>query len=385
MRLDHDDPYPHHWKPQGLISGLPPKPHFRSRRHRPPIMTSNPPPVNPPAPQVTNINHFKIDFRDKDRFSGSDYDIWEMRLQGIFEEHKLWGIVDGSIPEPAANHVDHPNWVKSDRKARNIILAVLDKTMMYHASSAFTSNAVWSRLKDLHKSTDSSHKMAITKQFHSMTMREGESVEKYIQHFRSVRARFASCGTLLTESEAAEAFLASLPSSYSAFVTAQTGLLDQSKAAQALGVGRVMSLSDVIAGLLAEELKRDSHCKPGSSSSGPSRALYSQRGKPRKFKKPYSPPSGTNASAEGPSKRKGSCNWCRIPGHFEKNCRKKLAGEPRRPAPAQANMSTAAKPTVLVFFPISLLCTQTSWYTQTFSGQRGNKPCNLPTRATRRF
>lgn len=142
------------------------------------------------------------------------------------------------------------------------------------------------------------------KQFHSLMMKEGESVKKYIQHFKSVRARMSSCGTNLSEMEAAEAFLASLPGSYSASVTAQTGLLDLSKAALALGMGRPVSLSDVIASLLAEELKRDSQRRHGASSSGSAKALYSAKNRQKRGKKPYSSPTHpTQASSSFTNKR----------------------------------------------------------------------------------
>lgn len=144
----------------------------------------NPPP--PPAPAVTNVTNvtqIRIDFRDKDRFNGNDYDIWSMRLQGIFEEHDLWDIVSGRSPKPAAGHADLPTWNKSDKRARNIILSALDKSMVHHTNAADTSSEVWKRLENLYRATDSTHKMSITKQFHSLTMRDGEQVEKYVQQF----------------------------------------------------------------------------------------------------------------------------------------------------------------------------------------------------------
>lgn len=138
----------------------------------------------------------------------------------------MWDIVRGATPTPPANHADLAQWIKSDKRAQNFILSALDKTMIHHTNTTPTSAEVWQRLQDLYQATDSSHKMLVTKQFHSLSMKDGEQVEKYVQQFRSLRARLASCGTVLTETKAAEAFLASLPASYSAFVTAQSGLLD---------------------------------------------------------------------------------------------------------------------------------------------------------------
>lgn len=127
-----------------------------------------------------------------------------------------------------------------------------------------------------------------------------------------------------------------------------------------LGMGRAHTLSDVIISLVAEELKRESQRRQGASSSS-AQALYSSsKGKFQKNKKPFNNASSSNSSGPWNStKKNGPCNWCRILGHFE--CRKKLAGEPRKPMSAQAYVN-AAKPTVLVCYPTSLLCTTTTWY-----------------------
>lgn len=153
----------------------------------------------------------KIEFRDKDRFSGQEFDIWSMRMQVIFEEQEIWDVVTGTTPEPAPGSVERDHWLRQDRRARNILMQGLDRTMIHHTLAATTAHGIWSRLCHLYQAVDSAHKMAATKNFHMLTMKEGEQVERYVSTFRSARARLASCGTLLTEIEAAEAFIASLP------------------------------------------------------------------------------------------------------------------------------------------------------------------------------
>lgn len=171
-----------------------------------------PPP--PPPPNITNITTLKVDFRDKDRFAGQEYNVWAMHMQVIFEEHELWNIVYGTTPEPAAGHADLPQWTRSDKRARSLILQRLDQTMIHHTQAAPTSHGVWSKLSTLYQAADSAHKMIATHLFHTMTMKENDQVEKYVIQFRSARARLASCGTNLSETEAAKAFLASLHSTF---------------------------------------------------------------------------------------------------------------------------------------------------------------------------
>lgn len=122
------------------------------------------------------------------------------------------------------------------------------------------------------------------------------------------------------------------------------------------------NLTDVIASLLAEEVKRNANKRGGSSSTA--RVLYANK---QKGKKEFKKSSNINGNTFGSSmaKKKGNCNWCRIPGHYERECRKKLAGEPRRPAP-ESNVtmasSTSTKPTVLVSCASNIVNEQNAWY-----------------------
>lgn len=184
-----------------------------------------------------------------------------------------------------------------------------------------------------------------------------------MQTFRSARARLAACGTNLSETDAAEAFLASLPPSYDAFITTQTSLLDQGKAAVAAGGGRNITLADVIANFLAEELRRNTHKRHGGSSSNPSaRALFTSKPKFRKGKRTFT--QGNNPTSP---KRKGLCNWCRIVSHHEHECRKKQSGEPRRPPTSTPQSHVAAasnttRPTVLVCCPNDITHSNDGWF-----------------------
>lgn len=109
-------------------------------------------------------------------------------------------------------------------------------------------------------------------------------------------------------------------------------------------MGSELTLSDVIASLLAKELKRDS-TKRGSSN-GTAHTLFASK---QKFNKNFKKP-GSNATLSSTSAARKKGTW--IPGHYVRKCRKKTASEPRRPAVPESNLATVnsskTKPTVLV-------------------------------------
>lgn len=51
-----------------------------------------------------------IEFKDEDRFNGTDYSIWSMRLTQILEENESMGLLDDSIAQPATPSKDVLTW-----------------------------------------------------------------------------------------------------------------------------------------------------------------------------------------------------------------------------------------------------------------------------------
>lgn len=150
-------------------------------------------------------------------------------------------------------------------------------------------------------------------------------------------------------------------------MTSQSGLLDQSKAAISLKVGSPgkLTLSHVIVSLLAEEIKRKPNRRGNSGNNA--RALYTSKLNFGSKKQGKRPNTAFNRSTPGPSvKKKGNCNWCRIPGHYERECRKKMASEANRQAAPKTNLTTAStsssKPTVLVSYKDVSIHKQQAWY-----------------------
>lgn len=69
-----------------------------------------------------------------------------------------------------------------------------------------------------------------------------------------------------------------------------------------------------------------------------------------------------NNNTSTTSKRKGPCHWCRLPEHFERECRKKMNGEPRKPPPESHLLTSGSKPSVLVVCSVHSERTPYMWF-----------------------
>lgn len=135
------------------------------------------------------------------------------------------------------------------------------------------------------------------------------------------------------------ALLMPLPDRYRVFVSTQNNNL---RTAAATGV----SLSNTI-GVLLEEETLMSLNRPQSSQN---RALYAGRGarggQGGQFANRQNwqtrPRTVGARTPPNPNHKRLTCNWCKLVGHIEANCRKKRMGKPRKTSP-EANVTSRPK------------------------------------------
>lgn len=293
-------------------------------------------------------NQVKLDLKDKDRFTGQNYDVWAHRIRTILQIEDTWEIVDGTTTKPAAPaaaQADITAWKKKDLRARAILELSIDSSMIHHIDDAVTSHQAWTSLSQMFATTNQSSLVHATRSFWNCKMKDHDSVED-LMCFRHLRQKLASAGTKVTEIQASMALLMSLPEKYRVFVSSHNNALRSATAG-------AVTLSSTIGALLEEEASMASNKHSSGSSS---RVLFSSsrggrggRGGRGNYQRYQNRGRGfMNSPNSGSSSRKVPCPWCRIPGHSEQDCRKKKAGEPRRPAPQEANLSTKSKATTIL-------------------------------------
>jgi len=134
----------------------------------------------------------KIDISHVAKFDGTLYNIWVHRLTLILKAEKLWNIVNGTVPKPLAPTAAQipagttilpaigagsiSEWEERDAVSLTIINNCLDNSVISHVQSCATSNLTWTKLARLFQSQDAVIKMYLKDKFHTLKMRESDSV-----------------------------------------------------------------------------------------------------------------------------------------------------------------------------------------------------------------
>lgn len=172
-------------------------------------------------------------------------------------------------------------------------------------------------------------------------MKEGDSVSAHASKFRHLRAQLAALGTTLTETDAVAQFLLSFPPSYQTFVTTQNVPIQIPS--QPVPAGQISPTLGAVIGALYQEEQTRLMRGQGQHKNKIDKVFSAWRGRGRGRGRIQSQrPSHSSGQGTNTQKRQGNCNWCGLPGHWARECRKKKAGESQRvpPRPAAANSAT---------------------------------------------
>lgn len=192
---------------------------------------------------------------------------------------------------------------RRDRALAIVVLAV-DPSLLYMLGNPEDPAVVWKKLEEQFQRKTWSNKLQLRRKLFSLKLREGESVHEHIKTMTEVFEALAVIGDAVSEEDQVVYLLASLPASYDMLVTA---LEAQSE--------NVPKWELVTERLRHEEQKQKE--KVPNTDSGRKAFVTKQQKK-------------------GDPKKQLTCNFCKKPGHFKRECRKFLATQQEKKQSANA-------------------------------------------------
>lgn len=128
-----------------------------------------------------------------DRFDGTNFHIWKVRMEMYLTEKDVWKLVDGSEARPTSNPTD---WDKRDGKARACILLHLKDTQLLLVNNLKTSKEMWDGLCGMFETKHATSKVFLSQKLYTMKMSKEESVTDHLNNFKSIIERLATIGVV---------------------------------------------------------------------------------------------------------------------------------------------------------------------------------------------
>ena len=245
-----------------------------------------------------------------EKLNGGNYRSWATTMRAILREKKLFDIVDGTAPMPAAPaegapaadvtkyRADKDAWEPKAMKACTILLSSIKGNLITYVEDEDNPATIWRILKDRFRPTTDITLAQALKHLFAMRMAENGDMEAHVRDFTAAKRRVEEHSVQLTDIIYRTLFLLSLPMTYQMTVTALEG---QSG----------MSLEAVQNRLLDDYRKRGSQAKSGMVMAA---MQANAKGSHTRHK------GGNTRSRPSDGKSRLLCTHCGKQGHVESTC-----------------------------------------------------------------
>jgi hypothetical protein len=272
--------------------------------------------------------------------NGSNWAAFQMRFSEAMDAADRWGHFDGTEPRPGAANpkalttdelAAQKRWDREDKISRNLLLQRLHDTTAMRLKPLSTARERWTRLSQEYQAKSVYAQTDLQQAFFDMRCAKDGDVRAFLQALSHKREELAAAGAPVSDSEYQRTILRGIPDDLARF------------ASQLLASTRLASPSspvdvDTLIIHICEEADRTRNRRARGQTG---------QGRGKKDQQPDEALAATGSDAGRKKRRKGKCHYCQKEGHWERECRKKLAeqgGQNNQSTTAQGSGSTTAKP-----------------------------------------
>jgi len=251
----------------------------------------------------------KIDTSHVVKLDTTNYQQWSLQVKLILKSAGVWPIVSGDQLRPIAtgsNDDKVAEWDQADIEAQAIIVPLLDKKQTSHIFSCDTSSEVWEKLKKINSDSSTLNKQHTLSKFFNYKIGPEDSIVDAFGELEELSRALAEMGVPMAESAVVTKIVSALPDSkFKAFKKAWDSVPEHEQ-----------KMDRLLSRFRKEELEQkevDGQSVDPSERASAFAAKYKDKNNPHKKKQQ--------------PKRKGECNYCKKPGHWERECRRKQADQ----------------------------------------------------------
>eukprot|EP00253_Pinus_taeda_P030320 PITA_30320 len=151
----------------------------------------------------------------------NNFSAWKERIQSIFEETEVWGIMVNTTQNPVVVLVDPVQLAKFNKKnakAKNLILEGIKDHVIPHVRGKTYAHEMWTTLTSVYQSSNENIKMVLKEKLKAIKMAKADSATTYLTKITSVRDELAVVGETIAHTELVRISLNGLPKTWENFV-----------------------------------------------------------------------------------------------------------------------------------------------------------------------
>lgn len=224
----------------------------------------------------------------------------------VFAAHAIDDVVTGARVKPneaaagaaniAAVAAEIKQWKKDNAKAMFLISSTMEYSQLECLITCATAKEMWDKLIAIHDRTSASNKLFLLQKFHDYRMNTSDSVISHVAKIQNLARQLRDVGEPMSDVAIVAKILGSLPSKYSALITALDSVNPEMQTIQALQER-----------LIKEETRLSNEDDMSALATTSNKKKQENPGKQRPETK----------------KKVVECFYCKKKGHFARNCRKK--------------------------------------------------------------
>ena len=233
---------------------------------------------------------------------GANWATWKFEMEMVLIEKVLWDVTRTELTSP----VEEATLRKQHRAKARIALS-LDRSEQLHIRSCASGAAAWNTLCSIYDAQDQASQLTRRQQFLTMSMSTSETIQSWISRVKEEALNAKDIGCSINEDDQLAVLIHGLTDTYR---TTRKVLLGQASVS-----ANKITWDQATKTLIANEASETA--LEGAT------AFWSNRNNGKKSNNESNKPAGKN------------CFWCGKLGHWEHDCRQKMAGKPRTDAAAR--------------------------------------------------
>jgi hypothetical protein len=161
--------------------------------------------------------------RAEDRLEGaSNFNVWNLRIMNILQEHDLEHFVTIVMEEPTSN-AGRSDFKKSQAKAKRIIFDSIKDSIMPTMTSLMTAKDCMDTLVNLYEKHAPSQKRTLNHKLKYLKMEKGESVAYFCSRIAQIRDQLLLIGVIVDDDDLVQTIFDGLPSLWETFLSSVNG------------------------------------------------------------------------------------------------------------------------------------------------------------------